>query len=161
MIRPLIAVATVVMGDEMTTDTAALEDAAEAIQLASAAIHDVQSRLAKQAGISLPQYSVLRILHESGEALSCSEIAQCMIARDPDITRLVGKLHGQGLVSRERCGNDRRVIRASLTDAGRALVAPLHERMSRARAEILRDFDRDQLAELSGRLRRLGQSKPR
>jgi DNA-binding IclR family transcriptional regulator len=51
------------------------------------------------------QYSVLQALREAGqEGLACREIAQRLLTRDPDITRLVDRLEVRGLVSRHEGG---------------------------------------------------------
>src|SRR3954463_10320094 len=86
---------------------------------------DVLSRgveeVLKTAGLTATQYNVLRILRgvgavqpvkEAGEtALSCGEIAQRMITRDPDVTRLLDRLEQRGLITRCRGQKDRRVVR--------------------------------------------------
>ena len=47
----------------------------------------------KLAGLSNTQYNVLRILRGAGEqGLCCREVADRMITRDPDITRLLDRL---------------------------------------------------------------------
>ena len=57
------------------------------------------------------QYNVLRILRGSHPTrLPCGDIAERMIARDPDITRLVDRLSRRGLVTRVRGRRDRRVV---------------------------------------------------
>jgi DNA-binding MarR family transcriptional regulator len=82
------------------------------------------------------QYNVLRILRGSHPArLACSDIAQRMIARDPDVTRLVDRLSRRGLVTRVRGRKDRRVIEIAITDKGRAVLKSLDahvDRMPRA-----------------------------
>ena len=79
----------------------------------------------KAADISPTQYNVLRILRGSPEGLSCSDIGSRMISRDPDITRLLGRLEKRGLVSRCRETNDRRMVLTRITEAGLALLAQL------------------------------------
>ena len=55
------------------------------------------------AGLTNNQYNVLRILRGSHPSrLACSEIADRMIARDPDVTRLIDRLSRRGLVARIR-----------------------------------------------------------
>jgi DNA-binding MarR family transcriptional regulator len=77
----------------------------------------------KPSGLSPTQYNVLRILRGAGGAgLACQEIAERMVARDPDITRLLDRLEGRSLVGRARSGEDRRVVRVRLTVEGEALV---------------------------------------
>src|SRR5437016_8528304 len=84
------------------------------------------SELLKPYGISPTQYNALRILRGSkDEGLPCSEIAERMINRDPDITRLVDRLERRGLVVRSRRSRDRRVIIARITPAGLKLLQTL------------------------------------
>lgn len=128
------------------------EEVATHIQWAAGVVQDELSRLAKGAGLSLPQYRVLRILRDAGEPLSCTEIADRMITRDPDITRLVDKLEKAGLVSRSRSDQDRRVVRSSITDKGRSMVNPLDVRVERLHNELLGGLDDHQLREISQRL---------
>jgi DNA-binding MarR family transcriptional regulator len=42
--------------------------------------------------LSGTQYNVLRVLREAPAGLSCGEIGNRMITRDPDITRLLDRL---------------------------------------------------------------------
>jgi DNA-binding MarR family transcriptional regulator len=80
----------------------------------------------KPSGLSPTQYNVLRILRGVGAAgLACQEIAARMIARDPDLTRLLDRLEKRGLVERQRQSDDRRVVRTTITPAGLAIVAEL------------------------------------
>jgi MarR family transcriptional regulator, organic hydroperoxide resistance regulator len=82
--------------------------------------------LKRSEGISQSQYNILRILRGARpKAVKISEIADRMIARDPDVTRLVDRLIKQGLARRERDGDDRRVVLVEITGAGLALLARL------------------------------------
>ena len=84
--------------------------------------------LKRTEGLSLSQYNILRILRGARpKAVRISEIADRMITRDPDVTRLVDRLIKQGLVQRERCTDDRRVVLVEITGAGLALLARLDE----------------------------------
>jgi len=72
------------------------------------------------------QYNVLRILRGSHpKALTAGEIGERTIARDPDITRLVDRLDAQGLVTRRRSEEDRRVVQVKITAKGLELVRVL------------------------------------
>ena len=63
------------------------------------------------------QHNVLRILRGSDPTkLPCGDIADRMIARDPDITRLVDRLGRRGLVARSRRRLDRRVVEVGITE---------------------------------------------
>ena len=79
----------------------------------------------KDFDLSGPQYNVLRILRGSPEGLSCGEIAERMISRDPDITRLLDRLEARGFIRRARDIRDRRVVMARISAEGRALLEKL------------------------------------
>jgi DNA-binding MarR family transcriptional regulator len=82
--------------------------------------------LKRTEGISQSQYNILRILRGARpNAVKISEIAERMITRDPDVTRLVDRLIKQGLVQRERDSEDRRVVLVEITGAGLAMLARL------------------------------------
>jgi DNA-binding MarR family transcriptional regulator len=86
--------------------------------------------------LTLTQYSALDALRDAApDGLACGEIAQRLVARDPDITRLLDRLELRGLVSRSRERPDRRIVRAQITENGLQLVraidsavGALHER---------------------------------
>jgi len=84
------------------------------------------SELLRRSDLSPAPYNVLRILRGAGpDGLSCGEIGERMVTRDPDITRLLDRMARRGLVSRARERGDRRVVRARITHEGLDLVNPL------------------------------------
>jgi DNA-binding MarR family transcriptional regulator len=84
--------------------------------------------LKRTEGISPSQFNILRILRGARpKAVKISEIAERMVNRDPDVTRLVDRLIKQGLVRRERDGDDRRVVLVEVTAPGLALLARLDQ----------------------------------
>ena len=86
------------------------------------------SEVLKASNLSTTQYNVLRILRGAGgDGLACGEVADRMISRDPDMTRLLDRLEKRGLVSRCRSSEDRRVVAASITQQGLDLLAKLDE----------------------------------
>jgi len=101
--------------------------------------------LFKHFGMSEPKYNVLRILRGAqangeyeGQGVPSLEIGNRMVARVPDVTRLVDRLVADGLVVRRRSETDRRVVYIAITDKGEALLremdAPLrqlHDRQAR------------------------------
>ena len=73
--------------------------------------------------LTVPQYNVLRILRGSHPTrLTSSDVGDRMIARDPDVTRLVDRLVTRGLVVRVRSRQDRRIVEVGVTDKGLALL---------------------------------------
>jgi DNA-binding MarR family transcriptional regulator len=81
----------------------------------------------KPEDLSGTQYNVLRILRGAPEGLACGEIANRMITRDPDVTRLLDRLEKRGLISRCRETKDRRTVMTRITPAGLKLLANLDE----------------------------------
>lgn len=108
------------------------------------------SEVLRQANLSLSQYNVLRILRGAGEeALACGEIAERMIRRDPDLTRLLDKLEARGLVTRSRGTSDRRVVRATIAPEGLRLLESLDEIVDQTTRKTLRHMPADRLKLLS------------
>ncbi len=99
--------------------------------------------LLKEQGLSEPQYNVLRILLGSGKPVQVYWVAERMLTREPDITRLIDRLVRAELVERTRCEEDRRVVWVSLTTKGRELVDELDRPVM--------DLHREQLGRLGVR----------
>lgn len=70
-------------------------------------------------GLSLAKFGVLKALAEAGESLPLSQLAERIQCVRSNITQLVDRLEADGLVSRVDDPEDRRVVRAALTQAGR------------------------------------------
>ncbi len=81
-------------------------------------------------GITLTQYNTLRVLRGAEpDGLTCREVGERMISRDPDVTRLLDRLAKQGLIARRRSTSDRRVVTTRITPAGLELMARLDRPM--------------------------------
>jgi DNA-binding MarR family transcriptional regulator len=84
------------------------------------------------AQLTLSQYNVLRILRGARpDRLSSSEIGRRLVARDPDVTRLVDRLAERGLVDRVRDAGDRRVVEVGITKEGLAVLKQLDPAVQR------------------------------
>jgi DNA-binding MarR family transcriptional regulator len=84
------------------------------------------------AQLTLSQYNVLRILRGARPArLASSEIGRRLVARDPDVTRLVDRLASRGLVDRVRDRRDRRVVEVGITKAGLTVLKQLDPAVAR------------------------------
>jgi len=91
--------------------------------------HEVEQRL-RPHGLSPTQYNVLRILRGAGEAgLMQYEIGERLVAQVPDVPRILARMEKAGWIERVRGIVDRRVVRATLTAAGRKLVDQLDSTM--------------------------------
>jgi DNA-binding MarR family transcriptional regulator len=101
------------------------EDAFVSLQRTADLLARKGEKVLRTADISPTQYNVLRILRGSPQGLPCREIANRMITRDPDITRLLDRLERRGLIARSRETKDRRVVMARVTAGGLHLLAGL------------------------------------
>lgn len=70
-------------------------------------------------GLSLAKLGALRHLVMAAEPLTLSSLAERHCCGKSNITQLIDRLEGDGLVARVHDPSDRRTIRAELTAAGR------------------------------------------
>ena len=105
--------------------------------------------LLRDHGISAAQYNVLRILRGAGSAGLCrNEIRDRLVARMPDVTRLLDRLETLGMITRQRDTVDRRQVGTFITDAGAVLLAQLDDPVTDTHRRQLQHFSRDELRTL-------------
>jgi DNA-binding MarR family transcriptional regulator len=110
------------------------------------------AQLLKSDDLSATQYNVLRILRGTPEGLTCGEIGNRMITRDPDITRLLDRLEKRQLVSRCRETKDRRLVLTRIAPAGLELLARLDEPVQATHRKLLGHLGKERLWMLAGLL---------
>lgn len=101
-------------------------------------------------GITHTQYNVLRILrgvHPDGHPRF--EIAERLITRAPDVTRLLDRLERQGLIERTWSTNNRRHSIARITRKGLDLLRVLDPEVQKVRATLLARLSDEQLQQLA------------
>ena len=90
------------------------------VQVHDRITHRVDSVLHRQHGISLTGFEALRRIAEApGERASMGEVAEALGLSRPGVTSTINRLVAEGLVVRERAGEDKRLLHARLTPAGR------------------------------------------
>lgn len=128
------------MGAARTQVSAELEAFNAALDDFLRASRRQRGRLAAQpraAGeLSLSQYHVLEPLAVAAAPLGAGELAERAGVSPPSVTRMLDGLERDGLVARERRGEDRRVVHVRLTEAGRRKVADKRRRIAARRAEV-------------------------
>lgn len=87
-------------------------------------------------GLSAPRLSALSVVVFAGP-LSLAELAAAEQVRAPTMTRIVEALVQTGLLTREPDPRDRRMVRISATETGRALLFEGRRRRVRALSERL------------------------
>src|SRR4051812_21159044 len=107
------------------------------------------SELFKPYGLSGTQYNVLRILRGAGkDGLPCGAIAERMVTRDPDITRLLDRLDKMGLIQRERGQKDRRVVYTTITDSGLKLLKQLDKPVQDLGLALVKNLNKTHMQQL-------------
>lgn len=121
------------------------------LQIAAARIVEPWAKFLKaKADLTLNQYNVLRILRGSHPtALPCGDVADRMVTRDPDVTRLVDRLSRRGLVRRVRSREDRRIVEVGITEKGRQILRSLDEHADRMPKAMLGHLGPTRLEHLS------------
>jgi DNA-binding MarR family transcriptional regulator len=111
---------------------------------------DVDTLLAEH-GLTEPQFNALRIVRGAGpKGLPVRQIADRLITRQPDVTRLVDRLDEAGLVTRRRCEDDRRVVYVLLTPKARTLLAKLDGPVDALHRVQFAGLTKGELRELTG-----------
>jgi len=110
------------------------------------------AQILKAEDLSATQYNVLRILRGAPDGLPCGEIANRMITRDPDVTRLLDRLEKRGLIVRWREAKDRRMVLAGITAEGLKLLARLDEPVQGTHRRQLGHLGKERLRTLAALL---------
>jgi DNA-binding MarR family transcriptional regulator len=118
----------------------------------------VRSRLAEGFDTTLPRFDVLSALERSPKGLQLGELSRYLLVSNGNVTGVITRLTQEGLVDRRVDENDARVVRVSLTKAGRAAflkMAAAHEAWIEGLMEGLDHTDQTELLTLLTRLRRV------
>ena len=91
----------------------------------------IEDELFARFELTAQQYNLLRLLRAAHDPIPTLTLAERLVSRAPDITRMLDKLEERKLLTRTRSTEDRRAVLVKLTAAGIALLekiaAPLRE----------------------------------
>ena len=105
-------------------------------------------------GITSQQYNVLRLLAvHHPEPMPTLTIANRMISKAPDITRMLDKLEASSWIQRTRPSENRRVVLISITTGGLSLLGEIAEPLRQCHARQLGHLNKNDLTQLVGLLR--------
>ena len=100
-------------------------------------------------GITSQQYNVLRLLAaHHPDAIPTLTIADRMISKAPDITRMLDKLEAVSLIQRTRPQENRRMVLISITSSGLALLAEVAEPLQQCHTKQLGHLDKLDLEQM-------------
>lgn len=109
----------------------------------SSEFHDV----VEASGLSLLEWRVMASL-SGKDTLSVGELADIVLAKQPTVTKLVGRMAEAGWVQRCDAPLDKRQSLVSLTAAGRRKVKPLLLKARAHEAQVMSDIGSRQVAQL-------------
>ena len=119
------------------------------LQRTSSLLMTALARELKGYDLTPAQYNLLRILRGAGsEALTCGEIGDRLVSPGPDVTRLLDRLEQRRLLARERDPEDRRIVRARITDEGLAVLARLDAAVEETMTRLLGHLGEERLQAL-------------
>jgi DNA-binding MarR family transcriptional regulator len=117
----------------------------------------VRARLAAEFSTTLPRFDVLATLEQAPDGLQLGELSRLLRVSNGNVTGIIARLTREGLVDRKTQPSDGRVVRVSLTPAGRAAFGPMARAHEAWIEELTQGFDaadQETLLELLTRLRR-------
>jgi len=83
---------------------------------------DLQSKkLARETGLTLPQFMILQSLKDKNDA-TIGSIAQDINLTQATVTTIIDRMQARGIVSRHRNMKDARKVNVRITDSGRELL---------------------------------------
>lgn len=120
----------------------------------------LDAALSARHGLSFSAYEVLsRIAHADGGHLRMSILAERSQLSLSRVSRVIDALEQRGLVARRSCATDSRVVHATITDAGRAMVAEAQDTFFEVVEErFLGRLTCDEVGQLGSLLARLVQA---
>lgn len=108
----------------------------------------------RAAGLSSIEWRVLSRL-QGGDALTVSQLAHEVLAKQPTVTKLVQRMSEHGWLALQADAADQRCTLVRATTAGRRLVGPLVERARAHEADMLRTLAATERAALKRLLAKL------
>jgi DNA-binding MarR family transcriptional regulator len=100
-------------------------------------------------GITTTQYNVLRILRGAGAQGLCGrEVAERLVSKVPDVSRLLDRMEDTGLIQRERDADDRRHITTRISAKGLRVLEETSPALEAAEASRFARLSPDRIRDL-------------
>lgn len=113
-------------------------------------------RVLDEAGLSLAKMKLLRHLYNAKEPIALGALAEKNACVKSNVTQLMDRMEGEGLVKRVPDPADRRSVRAQITAEGRRKYEAGSKRLFATESEVMSTFsatERAQFVEFLERLR--------
>jgi MarR family 2-MHQ and catechol resistance regulon transcriptional repressor len=133
---------------------ASLQAYVKLLRASKAVLARVEPLLAAH-GLTPTQLGVLEVILHLGP-LSQRELGRKVLTSAGNMTDVIDKLEGRGLVCRTRMPRDRRSVQVDLTADGRSLIEELFPRHAEDIAQAMAGLDTAEMALLGALLKKLG-----
>ena len=117
-------------------------------------VTDQLRKYLKPYGVTMKQYNVLRILNGAGEPITTSTIRARLLDKMSDASRMVERLHQRGLVVRNICPGDKRLVDVTLSAKGVELLQNM-KGIEQSMDDIFDKLDKEEAVVLSELLDKL------
>ena len=116
---------------------------------------EVRTRLKQTADTTLPRFDILAQLERHVGPMSMGELSKRLMVSNGNVTGLIDRLAGEGLVDRKPSPNDRRVQMVSLTKKGAKSFSDIAENHRIWVGDMMADLSPDEMNSLYELLARL------
>jgi DNA-binding MarR family transcriptional regulator len=111
-------------------------------------------RVFEGSGVTPGMHTVLAIIRDN-PGMRQRTLAELLMVREPNMTRMIQGLQGSGLIDREIDKSDRRAFHLVLTEKGRQLMEGVQDRLDRLEARLLGGLDAQERRDLKTYLDRI------
>jgi DNA-binding MarR family transcriptional regulator len=120
------------------------DEALVSIMRTASILEHGSNEILREFGITQTQYNVLRILRGAGTGGLCGKaIAERLVSRVPDVSRLLDRMDDAGLIAKKRDASDRRHVTITVTAKGKRVLDDSTPKLS--------EFGRERVGKLSSR----------
>jgi DNA-binding MarR family transcriptional regulator len=85
-------------------------------------LNEKMKKIFDREGITGQQYNIMRILRGAGKPISTLQIRERMLDKMSDTSRIVDRLVLKGLVKKNTCKDDKRLVDISISQSGKKLL---------------------------------------
>ncbi|MGG3468432.1 MarR family transcriptional regulator [Neobacillus pocheonensis] len=121
----------------------------------SKTIHDCIKEEMTKNKLSITDFSVLEVLFQKGKQ-TIQQIGNCILISSGSMTYVIDKLEQKGLLCRNACPDDRRVIHVTLTHEGNQMmeeIMPKYHELVDHMFDALNDDEAETLVQLLNRVK--------
>lgn len=106
-------------------------------------------------GLKLVEWRVLQCLLHEDQVHTVADLAELAVIERTATSRLIDKMTARGLVAKEALENDRRFMRITITEAGRAAYEAADKAAQSARQRLFAGLSDDDITQMLRMLRQM------